>query len=561
MARWWAAAVAAVALGATASASPPAPAIERTPEFVERVNAAIDRGVAWLKKAQSAKGAWPDYPMFEGATTALAYHTLRVSGVPKDDPAAKSAYAAMRREYRQPSITTYGAAVYLMAIAEHGERIKDAPDERDVRLDKDDRKWAEEIVRSLVSGQDQDGTWTYEADGFGAPGGASLPTTRDHSNLQYALLGLKAAARCGIAIDPAVWRRSLAHFLAMQEASGPEVVRVLGAPRDPKAAESTNAPVFDHARGWCYLGQAATPAPGTAPRGNDAATRLPRAAMTAGGVSSLVICRSELLVTREMTPKLDTDSEHAIWDGIAWLAANWNPAAILAAADEQSAREREALSKGLFYYELYGVERAGVLAGVEWMGGRDWYGEGADPILSQQQKDGSWLGLNMGPIVEDIAARANAYHVVNTCFALLYLKRATVPVRRGGAVTQSGGDDINFAAASKLAGKDLEDFIDLVLSRWRRATDDDVKRRLFDGATTAGPRIVEPLLVRLEASDPLRRADAHALLKHATGLDFGFDPAGSAAARDAATVKWQMWWMGAKDGLAYDPATRRLAAR
>jgi hypothetical protein len=558
MARWWAAAVVAVALGAAADASP-ATTIERTPEFVERVNAAIDRGVLWLRKAQSGKGAWPDYPLFEGATTALAYHTLRVSGVAKDDPAAKSAWAAMKREYRQPSLTTYGAAAYLMAIAEHGERVADAEGDRDVRLEKDDRKWAEEIVRSLVSGQDEEGTWTYAADGFGSSGRVNLSTTRDHSNLQYALLGLKAAARCGIAIEGAVWRRTLQHFLATQEASGPEVVRIAGAPRDPKAAQSTNAPIIDHARGWCYLGQAVTPAPGAAALGNDAATRVPRAAMTSGGVSSLVICRSELLGTREMTPKLDTDSEHAVWDGLAWLAANWNPAAILSAADDQPARDREALSKGLFYYELYGVERAGVLAGVEWMGGRDWYGEGAAPILSQQLKDGSWQGLNLGPIVEDLPARANAYHVVNTCFALLFLKRATLPVRRG-AVVQTGGDDINFGAAAKLAGKDLEDFLDLVLSRWRRASDDEVKRRLFDGATTAGPRIVEPLLVRLEASDPQRRGDAHALLRHATGLDFGFDPAGSAAARDAATVKWQTWWMGAKDGLAYDPATRRLAA-
>src|SRR5262247_842857 len=136
MARWWAAAIAAVALGATADAAPPPATIERTPEFVERVNAAIDRGVAWLKKTQSAKGTWPDYPLFEGATTALAYHTLRVSGVPKDDAVAKAAWSAMKREYRQPSLTTYGAACYLMAIAEHGERVTDAPDERDVRLDR-----------------------------------------------------------------------------------------------------------------------------------------------------------------------------------------------------------------------------------------------------------------------------------------------------------------------------------------------------------------------------------------------------------------------------------------
>src|SRR5205823_6515489 len=45
--------------------------IERTAEFVKRVNDAIDRGVAWLRKTQKADGSFLDFPTFPGATTAL----------------------------------------------------------------------------------------------------------------------------------------------------------------------------------------------------------------------------------------------------------------------------------------------------------------------------------------------------------------------------------------------------------------------------------------------------------------------------------------------------------
>jgi len=131
-----------------------------------------------------------------------------------------------------------------------------------------------------------------------------------------------------------------------------------------------------------------------------------------------------------------------------------------------------------------------------------------------------------------------------------------------GAVTQLGGDeDFNFAEAAKVAGKDLEDFVDLVLSRWRRATDDGVKARIFDGAASVGPRIVEPLLVRMDSPEYQKRRSAHELLKRATGLDFGWTAEAEPDEREGAVVKWQTWWMGAKDRVGYDAASKRLVVR
>jgi hypothetical protein len=525
--------------------------IERSPDFVLKVNDAIDTGVLWLKKRQASDGSFPDFPQFPGAVTALAYYTMRVCGVPKEDPAAKAAWTSLKNAYHRSEMKTYSAAVYLMAIAEHGERVKDARDEHDVKLSKDEMKWAEEIARALAGGQDERGAWSYLIEGSSVPGGLQqLPEGYDHSNLQYALLGLKAAARCGVKIDPAVWRKSLVHLLETQQASGLPVDR--GAA--PVAKGATSAKLVDHARGWCYRGRAATPdggEPGLPPL----------AGMTAGCVGSVVICRSELAGTREMTDKLDADAERAVWDGLAWLGTSWVPTGTLTPPTNLPPRIRDALGTGISLYEFYAVERAGILAGAEWMGPTDWYGAGVASLLERRTPDGSWTGYDAGLVVEDLPERKSAYRPVDTCFALLFLRRGTVPVRRG-AVTGGGDDsDLNFAEAAKLTGRDLEDFLEVVLSRWRRTKDEAVKKRLFDGATSAGPRIVEPLLVRLDFTDPPRRAAAHALLRHATGMDFGFNADASPAARDDAVMKWQDWWMSAREKLAYDPAAKRLVER
>lgn len=64
------------------------------------------------------------------------------------------------------------------------------------------------------------------------------------------------------------------------------------------------------------------------------------------------------------------------------------------------------------YYFLWSVERVGVLLGLETIGGRDWYAWGRDLLLRDQRKDGSWFG------------RGSGNPIVDTCFALLFLKRS-----------------------------------------------------------------------------------------------------------------------------------------
>jgi hypothetical protein len=67
-------------------------------------------------------------------------------------------------------------------------------------------------------------------------------------------------------------------------------------------------------------------------------------------------------------------------------------------------------------YFLWSVERVGVLYGVPKIGGKDWYRWGAQVLVANQQGEGNWTG--------------GLYHgnnpVLDTCFALLFLKRANL---------------------------------------------------------------------------------------------------------------------------------------
>jgi Prenyltransferase and squalene oxidase repeat len=67
-------------------------------------------------------------------------------------------------------------------------------------------------------------------------------------------------------------------------------------------------------------------------------------------------------------------------------------------------------------YLLWSIERVAMLHDLKTIGGKDWYGWGAQILLANQQSDGSWSGgqyLGSSPTID-------------TCFALLFLKRANL---------------------------------------------------------------------------------------------------------------------------------------
>ena len=79
------------------------------------------------------------------------------------------------------------------------------------------------------------------------------------------------------------------------------------------------------------------------------------------------------------------------------------------------------------YYFLWSLERVAVLYGLRTIGGKDWYAWGSDVIVRHQRPDGSWADDFGGP--------------VDTCFALLFLKRANVAVDLTKILQSLGGGD------------------------------------------------------------------------------------------------------------------------
>ncbi len=85
------------------------------------------------------------------------------------------------------------------------------------------------------------------------------------------------------------------------------------------------------------------------------------------------------------------------------------------------------------YYYLYGLERVGMISGLKEFGGKDWYRGGAEWLIANQKDDGPWQesanGGGGGPCDDE----------VNTCFAILFLRRATPELKRPKDVATGDG--------------------------------------------------------------------------------------------------------------------------
>jgi len=201
------------------------------------------------------------------------------------------------------------------------------------------------------------------------------------------LLGLKAASRCGLKIASTVWVDALTHLLSYQEADGAEVSLRANEVRGDYRIEWTEKA---KARGFRYSSGA--PLSGS---------------MTTAGAAGLMICQSELWKSRKFTGEMRTTTRLAIRDALAWMQKNFavthNPGL--------------GFQGPWHFYYLYGLERMGILAHTRFLGPIDWYLEGADYLLHEQKEDGHWE--------ENEAQPQTSRFVLDTCFALLFLKRGS----------------------------------------------------------------------------------------------------------------------------------------
>jgi hypothetical protein len=122
--------------------------------------------------------------------------------------------------------------------------------------------------------------------------------------------------------------------------------------------------------------------------------------MTAGGMASLCIYRWLM--------KQDYKKDRVVLGAADWLTKEFR------------VDDNPKYPKSWGFYYLYALERAGILYGTERFGKHEWYAEGAEWLLKQQKADGSWSG----PPQENFQAN----HLSETCFAILFLRRATKPL-------------------------------------------------------------------------------------------------------------------------------------
>ncbi len=406
----------------------------------KRVEQAIDKGAEWLISKQVEDGSFSIMPTgVAGAhplmaqrvfgPSALATLTLAHCGYGPDQPVIQRAVAYLRENYKTlidskdhlGTSASYALSIVVMVL----HQLYASPPKEDGKPSRYAKPkvnpckypdWARalmtEIVEWILTKWNRKALFSYpHGGGGGLPGGVKLPgvadvevnANGDMSNTQYALLAIWAGTRCGYRLDEETLFRIADVLLAAQQRTGPKVPRR----PDPKPEAQgryagSKRKGHDIARGFGYGHEADDFRPCTG-------------SMTAGGLSSLVIVHD--LLKKVAKPKTRTkrtalkkrlaEVEQSVWDAIAWLSEHYT-------VDENPGADDQAWEKGIWhYYYLYGLERACVLAGKRYLGKHDWYADGAQLLVDAQLARGSWKP-------------GKGQELVDTCFAILFLKRAAL---------------------------------------------------------------------------------------------------------------------------------------
>ncbi len=378
------------------------------------VRRAIDRGVEHLRKAQNDNGLWVygGVGNYDLGSTSLAALTLLECGVPADDAAVQKA-ARLVREGSIGLTNTYSLALAIMFL----DRLGDAADvpliesmtvrlmagqrpatggwsydcplvggeaeQRRLRnvlggagglLKKDDPKEPREGRRNpkdLPSEIQQQIEQINRLPGVFAADGRAGFGGEDNSNTQFAILGLWVARRHGLPTERAlalVDRR----FRTSQGKDG----------------------------GWGYnAGGGSSPA------------------MTCAGLLGLAVYHGVSLdpdlqkdgKVKPADPNKDVNIKAAV------LALGTCIGQPLGGRFDAARMPKlgGGHGHGRGYYFLWSLERVAVALNLDTIGNKDWYTWGSEIILANQNADGGWAGeYGQGG--------------VDTCFALLFLKRANL---------------------------------------------------------------------------------------------------------------------------------------
>lgn len=226
--------------------------------------------------------------------------------------------------------------------------------------DRGDREWMERRVDQLVDWQESSGLFGYPLHPDG-----NARHAPDLSNTLFVALAFKAAASREVKIPTKTWQNMVKGTL-----------RNIGRSREIELKNGGKGEIA----GFYYW-------PGKAVTGS----------MTTAGLSILKL--AEGAAGKRIARGDRTKMKEARARGLAWLGENL----------DYSKNPGEG---GHHYFFLYGIERVASLLGLNEIGGKDWYAEGANYLITIQDAAGHW---GKAPKVD-------------TLLALLFLKRASLPL-------------------------------------------------------------------------------------------------------------------------------------
>ena len=326
----------------------------------EEVMKAIEKAKECLLGQQGADGGWPEarqpgatgnYGHSETVFFTLAY----MDEHPNKDYMERALNAVMTR----PLDYTYAISMRIMGYAHVRNKFAKSSQKYEL-VDKAMKMDAMQLCQM----QGVHGGWDYKAAGQSA--GARF----DFSNTQLAILALREAALAGAEIPDLVWKRAQDLYFKHQQQDG----------------------------SWNYGD------PGNAGMG---AKTPGYGSMTAAGLASIFITMDNLDLASGcpcragVSNKARGDFERRMDMALKWHEEHFKP----------DGNPRFPGGEGSYkYYWMYAVERVGISAGYKYFGKRNWYKEGAEVLLREQQGNGSWGGLP------------------DTCFATLFLYKGRAPI-------------------------------------------------------------------------------------------------------------------------------------
>ena len=345
-------------------------------ELRGRIRTAIDGGVRSLRRAQNPDGdghfTFAANPDHSPGLTALCGLAGRHAGTPEGMKVAAHAArwlapskGVLRREAQED---VYNLSLSILLLDATGA----------------DKAALAEPAALLGSSQSPSSGWwgysTPKAKGL-EPGAWSLPNL---STTQFAGLALWAVRSRGANVDTAVWRRHLHGLLLTQGPFG----------------------------SWAY-----EPNPETDYSGYPCGTfmgvaNLELALAALGGLPALPEAQRKTVESARKAAR-----EALVRNGARFLES-------LRAGPHLGSGEGDS-DHASPYYELFALEKACVIAGVERLGEVPWYAAGAELLLKAQNEDGGWGGR---PESRDRGAPRGGgiqqSRPVDTAFALLFRVRA-----------------------------------------------------------------------------------------------------------------------------------------